>query len=169
MHFFWTGFPSIRAFIERVFLKVFWTLLGYTVEKNLTWLTRPFLLVRGWGLGTRLVFHCIISNILNVAHPGVLNDKDWMLLKKLMYSFLENIVTCTPHNNFKLTYICKHGVYWYLRPFWDRLFFQFLVDFPVPPTLDMMNSIDFRALNWYTTLCVQNWRYPRYPWFYSPS
>ena len=35
-------------------------LLGYTVAKapasprNLTWFTRPFLLVRGWGLGTRL-------------------------------------------------------------------------------------------------------------------
>ena len=57
------------------------------------------------------MFHCIISNILYVAHPGVLNDKDWMLLKKLMYSFHENIVTCTPYNNFKFTYICKHGVY----------------------------------------------------------
>ena len=36
-------------------------LLGYTVAKapasprNLTWFTRPFILVRGWGLGTRLL------------------------------------------------------------------------------------------------------------------
>ena len=35
-------------------------MLGYNVAKecasprNLTWFTRPFLLVRGWGLGTRL-------------------------------------------------------------------------------------------------------------------
>ena len=35
-------------------------LLGYTVAKaptsprNATWFTRPFLLVKGWGLGTRL-------------------------------------------------------------------------------------------------------------------
>ena len=40
--------------------KMFWSLLGYIVTKvcasprNLTWFTRPFLLVRGWGLGTRL-------------------------------------------------------------------------------------------------------------------
>ena len=40
---------------------MFWTLLGYNVAKacasprNSTWLTRPFLLIRGWGLGTRLV------------------------------------------------------------------------------------------------------------------
>ena len=51
---------SIRTFFERVFQKIFWTLLGYTVAKapassrNLTWFTRPLLLVRGWGLGTRL-------------------------------------------------------------------------------------------------------------------
>ena len=60
--FFLSGFPSIRAFIERVFRKIFWMLLGYTVAKapasprNSTWFTRPFLLVRGWGLGTRLVW-----------------------------------------------------------------------------------------------------------------
>ena len=53
-------FQSIRAFFERVFRKIFRTLLGYTVTKapanprNSTWFTRPFLLVRGWGLGTRL-------------------------------------------------------------------------------------------------------------------
>ena len=62
--FFWSGFPSIRAFFERVFHKIFWTLLGYTVAKapatprNSTWFTRPFLLVRGWGLGTRLGPSC---------------------------------------------------------------------------------------------------------------
>ena len=39
------------------FRKMFWRLLGYTVAKayasprTLTWFTRPFLLVRGWGLG----------------------------------------------------------------------------------------------------------------------
>ena len=40
-----------------MFLQNFWV-LGYTVAKasprNLTWFTRLFLLVRGWGLGTRL-------------------------------------------------------------------------------------------------------------------
>ena len=51
---------SIRSFFERVVRKMFWTLLGYSVVKactsprNSTWFTRPFLLVRGWGLGTRL-------------------------------------------------------------------------------------------------------------------
>ena len=40
--------------------KMFWTLLGYTLAKpctnpnNLTWFTRPFLLVGEWGLGMRL-------------------------------------------------------------------------------------------------------------------
>ena len=48
-------FVSIRVF-EQVWRK---TLLGYNAIKacasprNLTWLTRPFLLMRGWGLGTR--------------------------------------------------------------------------------------------------------------------
>ena len=51
---------NIRTFFEQVFHKIFWMLLGYTVAKapasprNSTWFTRPFLLVRGWGLGTRL-------------------------------------------------------------------------------------------------------------------
>ena len=51
---------SIHTFFERVVRKMFWTLLGYTVTevraspRNSTWFTRPFLLVRGWGLGTRL-------------------------------------------------------------------------------------------------------------------
>ena len=51
---------SIRTFFEWVFCKKFWTLLGYNVTKvpasprNSTWFTRPFLLMRGWGLGTRL-------------------------------------------------------------------------------------------------------------------
>ena len=45
-------------YFERVGRKMF---LGYIVSKacasprNLTWFTRLFLLVRGWGLGTRLV------------------------------------------------------------------------------------------------------------------
>ena len=47
--FFWVGLAWM-----------FWTLLGDNVAKacasprNSTWLTRPFLLMRGWGLGTRL-------------------------------------------------------------------------------------------------------------------
>ena len=47
-------------FFEQVVHKMFWTLLDYTVVKrcssprNLTWFTRPFRLVGGWGLGTRL-------------------------------------------------------------------------------------------------------------------
>ena len=53
-YFFWAIFPQI-----------FWTLLGYTVAKapasprNLTWFTRPLLLLRGWGLGTRLLKHVL--------------------------------------------------------------------------------------------------------------
>ena len=51
---------SIHTFFERVGCKMFWSLLGYIGPKacasprNLTWFTRPFLLVRRWGLGTRL-------------------------------------------------------------------------------------------------------------------
>ena len=47
---------SIRTFFERAGRKIFLTLLGYNVAKgcasprNSTWFTRPFLLVRGWGL-----------------------------------------------------------------------------------------------------------------------
>ena len=45
---------SIRTFFELVGCKMFWLLLGYIATKawanprNLTLLTRPFLLVRGW-------------------------------------------------------------------------------------------------------------------------
>ena len=52
---------SIRTFFELVFHKIFWALQDYTVTKhplaprNLTWFTRLFHLVRGWGLGTRLM------------------------------------------------------------------------------------------------------------------
>ena len=54
---------SIRPFFEQVVRKMFWTLLGYNVAnvcaspRNSTSFTRPFLLVRGWGLGTRLCTH----------------------------------------------------------------------------------------------------------------
>ena len=52
-HFPYNMFISIRVSMHT------WALLGYTVRKapspgNLTWFTKPFLLVRGWGLGTRL-------------------------------------------------------------------------------------------------------------------
>ena len=56
---------SIRVsvlFFEQVFGKIFWRWLGYIVAKappsprNSTWFTRPFLLVRGWGLGMRLTY-----------------------------------------------------------------------------------------------------------------
>ena len=53
---------SICTFFERVCCKML-LLLGYIVAKactsprNSTWFTRPFLLVRGWGLGTRLPLH----------------------------------------------------------------------------------------------------------------
>ena len=56
-----------HTFFEQVWRKMFWTLLGDTIAKvcashrNLTWFTRPFLLIRGWGLGTRLwcsEWHC---------------------------------------------------------------------------------------------------------------
>ena len=60
---------GIRTFFERVGCKMFWSLLGYVVEKagtsprNLTRFTRPFLLVRGWGLGTRLVM-CLSTRLV---------------------------------------------------------------------------------------------------------
>ena len=47
-------------FFEWIWCKMFRMLLSYTVAKvfanprNLTWFTRLFLLVREWGLGTRL-------------------------------------------------------------------------------------------------------------------
>ena len=59
-------FVSIRVsiyFFERVVRTMFWMFLGLQVTAvtkvcaspgNLTWFTRPFLLVRGWGLVTRL-------------------------------------------------------------------------------------------------------------------
>ena len=56
---------SVPVF-KQVCCEMFWLLLGYTVAKvcasprNLTWLTRPFLLVRGWGLGTRLVQSSVV-------------------------------------------------------------------------------------------------------------
>ena len=52
---------------------MFWSLLSYIVAKgcasprNLTWFTRLFLLMRGWDLGTRLVF-----SFLNYGHKGSL-------------------------------------------------------------------------------------------------
>ena len=55
---------SIHTFFEQVFRKI---LLGYTVTKvpasprNSTWFTILFLLVRGWGLGTRLIPHSLTA------------------------------------------------------------------------------------------------------------
>ena len=52
---------SINTFLSRFGHRMFWSLLGYIVAKvcasprNSTWFTRPFLLARGWGLGTRLL------------------------------------------------------------------------------------------------------------------
>ena len=53
-------------------------LLGYTVAKapasprNSTWFTRPFLLVRGWGLGTRLAIPRLLF-----AFPIIHNTQEW--------------------------------------------------------------------------------------------
>jgi len=55
-------------FLSRLSTKRFWTLLGYTVTKactiprNLTWSTRPFLLVRGWSLGHARLFSYLADN-----------------------------------------------------------------------------------------------------------
>ena len=65
-------------FFEQVFHEMFWTLLGYTAAKahaiprNLTWFTRQFLLVRVWGLGTRLIADfCVNSHFWfrSCSHP----------------------------------------------------------------------------------------------------
>ena len=51
----------MHTFLERVWRKMFWMLLGDTVAKvcasprNLTRFTRSFLLMRRWGLETRLI------------------------------------------------------------------------------------------------------------------
>ena len=59
---YYVALPSQQKFpylFEQVGHQMFWSLLGYIVAKvyasprNSTWFTRPFLLVRGWGLGMR--------------------------------------------------------------------------------------------------------------------
>ena len=66
-------YSSIRTFFERVGRKMFLSLLGYNVAKacasprNSTWFTRPFLLVRGWGLGTRLgMYSDLRVHVMNI-------------------------------------------------------------------------------------------------------
>ena len=68
---------DIRTFFEQIGHKMFWLLLGYTIAKactstrNSTWFTRPFLLVRVWGLGTRLrTVHCKSSNQILVVNAS---------------------------------------------------------------------------------------------------
>ena len=69
---------SIRTFFEWAGRKIFLTLLGYIVAKacasprNSTWFTRPFLLVRGWGLGTRLV-----SSMASLVLGARNQTKEW--------------------------------------------------------------------------------------------
>ena len=97
-------YSSIRAFFEQVFRKIFWTLLGYTVTKapasprNLTWSTRPFLLVRGWGLGTRLgqsvdargpVDHAGVGLAQARTNYIICTDKNSCDKKLPMYAILE--------------------------------------------------------------------------------
>ena len=63
---------SIHTSFEPVFQKIFRMLLGYTVAKapicprNSIWFTRAFLLVRGWGMRTRL-----ISALWQIGHPAL--------------------------------------------------------------------------------------------------
>ena len=55
-----TGVINLCTFSEQIWRKMIWTLLNDTVTKvcasprNSTWFTRPFLLMRGWGLQMRL-------------------------------------------------------------------------------------------------------------------
>ena len=55
-------------------------LLGYNVAKvsasprNSTWFTRPFLLVRGWGLGTRLFIPFKLKHLVAKQHPIILHN-----------------------------------------------------------------------------------------------
>ena len=73
MCFFLIGLSEYPCFSWRVFRKVFWMMLGYTVAKgparprNSTWFTRPFLLVRGCGLGSRLAQNLHFSKIYLLA------------------------------------------------------------------------------------------------------
>ena len=63
---------------------MFWMLLGYIVTKVctspriLTWFTRPFLLMRGWGLETRLDRSLeIIATIMSHGFVSLLNPPAW--------------------------------------------------------------------------------------------
>ena len=92
---------SIRTFFERVGRKMFCSLLGYIVAKvcasprNSTWFTRPFLLVRGWGLGTRLgwvvphsLCSCIVRHFRVCKGGGVVT-----------YLWLQNSYLVRSHEN----------------------------------------------------------------------
>ena len=71
-------------FLRGFFCKIFWTLLGYTVAKaptsprNSTWFTRPLLLVRGWGLGTRLQLQIALNSHLRGWGPKVERGVMWL-------------------------------------------------------------------------------------------
>ena len=58
---------------KRAGRRIFLTLLGYMSQKacaiprNWTWFTRPFLLVRGWGLGTRLGEAVFLPNPMRIT------------------------------------------------------------------------------------------------------
>ena len=94
---------SIRTFFERVFRKLFWALLGYTVTKapasprNLTWSTRPFLLVRGWGLGMRLGQSVDAHGPVDHAGVGLAQART-------------NYIICTDKNSCDKNYLCMQ--YW---------------------------------------------------------
>ena len=64
--------------------KLVWMLLGYTVTRacasprNSTWFTRPFFLVRGWGLGTRLhQQYVMMSFLLKMTSSCALVARKW--------------------------------------------------------------------------------------------
>ena len=88
------------TFCERVFCKIFWTLLGYTAAKapasprNSTWFTRLFLLVRGWGLGTRLISGSHILPSLNL-NKNQTHEKSTLCLIKRDKQW-QHISSCFP-------------------------------------------------------------------------
>ena len=103
---------SIRPFFERVVRKMFWTLLGYNVAKawasprNSTWFTRLFLLVRGWGLGTRLVLDPALNSSSVIVNG---QNEQWVI------SVLHLGLPFCPYTQPLPRPIIKLGRHWYMH------------------------------------------------------
>ena len=90
---------SIHTFFEQAGHKIFLMLLGYIVAKacasprNSTWFTRPFLLMRGWGLGARLS----LAHQPSIISVQTISDLDSSKILCLSY---DNIRSSTSFHHF---------------------------------------------------------------------